>query len=93
MYNSLFVCYYYRYQLFIDDYMEANVSGFDNEWRLDLFTSTESPRLFLGAGDDKETWPYFKGCMKNFAIQFKSDNFFKFSYRYAIMYITEPLAF
>ena len=64
---------YYIYRLFIDDYLEAEAIGFGNEWRLDLFTSTESPRLFLGTGDDKETSQYFKGCMKNFAIQFKYD--------------------
>lgn len=77
--------------MFIDDYLEVEANSSENEWRLDIFGSTSS--LFLGAGDDKETSQYFKGCMKNFAIQFKFDNLGLVTDTYVIMYITEPLAF
>lgn len=68
-----------RYQLFIDDQLEDNVTSFGNEWKLDLFLKTdrELPKLFLGAVGDNEKGgtSYFKGCMKNFAIQFRSARF------------------
>ena len=76
-----------RYQLYIDDILEDDVDSFGNEWRLDLFTNTESPRLVLGAADDQEGLPYFRGCMKNLAIQFRSVSFI-YSHVYVCM-ITE----
>lgn len=61
-----------RYQLYVDDILEDTVASFGNKWKLDLFTSMGSPKLVLGAVDDQEGLPYFKGCMKNLAIQFRS---------------------
>ena len=67
-----FTCYcpyMHRYQLFINDILENSTDSFENEWKLNLHESTGKPELVIGG--DNEIAPYFIGCMKNLAIQFK----------------------